>query len=147
MRKIARISLAFTLLCILLCGCQPKEKLTLPFLSSEIETVEVYHFESVPADSEKKTITETADIQKIYDTLTSIRVEENKLEPSGGGAMLSFRFHLNDQTSYEVIYCSYAITSGTLNAKQFNYQTSADITPLWDKLSGQAVTVEEIELP
>ena len=70
-------------------------------------------------------------------------------EPTAGGSVTSFRFHLSDGTSYEVIYSEVAVKSGriiTTDMEQ-DFFTSADIGATWESYDYEATTASEDELP
>lgn len=62
----------------------------------------MFHF-VVPADAEKKVITEQADIEDICKSLENISVKDKETELFTGGSVTSFRFILSDGSSHEII--------------------------------------------
>ena len=148
MRKYIRFVLL--LLCVLvLAGCSSKTAhIEFPFEVSDVENVELFHF-IVPADAEKKVITEAKDIEDIYRLFERIDLKDIATEPSAGGSVTSFRFHLSDGTSYAVIYSEIAVKSGRIitTDMQQDLFTAADIEASWEKYDYEALPAEESELP
>lgn len=133
---------------ILLIGCSKKTMINLPFDVANIDNVEMYQF-VVPAAAEKMTVTETDDIHELYTMFANLSVSDKKTEPVLGGKTTSFRFNLNDGTSYEMIYCAETTKSGRvlIPDEKLDYFTSADIGGCWDSYKYEVVSVKESELP
>lgn len=147
MKKIFALVMTI-MLCFALTACNEKVSIDFPFEVSNVKNVEMFHF-IVPADAEKKVITESKDIEGIYRTLESISLKDKATEPTGGGSVTSFRFNLSDGTSYEIIYSAVAVKSGriiTTDMKQ-DFFTSADIGANWERYNYEIITVPEDELP
>ena len=108
----------------------------------------MYHFIS-PTEAEKKVITESEDIEGIYQTFESISLKDKSTEPTAGGSVTSFRFNLSDGTSYEVIYSEVAVKSGRIitTGMEQDFFSSADIGSNWEKYDYDIVVVDESELP
>ena len=136
------------MLCFALTACNKKVSIDFPFELSSIENVEMFRFTN-PADAEKKVITESEDIEGIYQTFESISLKDKRTEPTTGGSVTSFRFHLSDGTSYEIIYSEIAVKSGRIITTDMEQDlfTSADIGANWERYDYEAVTVSEGELP
>lgn len=134
--------------CVLLAGCGKKATLRIPFDIANVDSVEMYHY-TVPGAAEKKIITETGDITEVYTMFSELEVSNKKTEPVTGGEVISFRFHLLDDTSYEIIYCAETVKSGRLKfpIEQFDYYTSADIGGCWNTYEYETVAANESELP
>lgn len=147
MKKIFALVMA-VILCFTLTACNEKVSIDFPFEVSNVKNVEMFHF-IVPADAEKKVITESKDIEGIYQTLESISLKDKATEPTAGGSVTSFRFNLSDGTSYEIIYSAVAVKSGriiTTDMEQ-DFFTSADIGANWERYNYEIITVSEDELP
>ena len=138
------------MVCVLaLAGCKNKTvHIDFPFEVSDVGNVEMYHFIS-PTEAEKKVITESEDIEGIYQTFESISLKDKSTEPTAGGSVTSFRFNLSDGTSYEVIYSEVAVKSGRIitTGMEQDFFSSADIGSNWEKYDYDIVVVDESELP
>ena len=108
----------------------------------------MYHFIS-PTEAEKKVITESEDIEGIYQTFESISLKDKATEPTAGGSVTSFRFNLSDGTSYEVIYSAVAVKSGRIitTGMEQDFFTSADIGANWESYDYEVIAASEDELP
>lgn len=84
------------LLGIVLTGCARTEHIALAFTASDVESVEIFHY-VIPADAEKKTVTQPEDIAGLVDTFEGLSVTDKKTEPVAGGSTTSFRFRLFDE--------------------------------------------------
>lgn len=144
----AIVALYLAILIRFLPGTASTVHLALPFLASDVESVEMFRWIQ-PSDAEKKLITEKTDIQEIADTLESISLTEQKTAPAAGGAVTSFRFHHSDGSVYEVVYSSLAVKSGRIKTTQSetDYFTSADLGALWNNLDAEIMEASEEELP
>ena len=111
--KKAAVFLLTVMLPVILAGCRPKAAVELPFTPSEVEAAEMFRY-VVPADAEKKVITEPADIESLCAVFDGISVQEQALEPAAGSGAAGFRFCLSDGTLYEIVYCPVAVKSGSL---------------------------------
>lgn len=136
------------LLCFSLTACGEKVNIDFPFELSNVKNVEMFHF-VVTKEAEKKVITESEDIEGIYQLFERISLKDKATEPVAGGSVTSFRFNLSDGTSYEVIYSAVAVKSGRIITTDMgkDYFTSADIGGNWDNYDYEAVAVSEDELP
>ena len=101
------------LLGIVLTGCARTEHIALAFTASDVESVEIFHY-VIPADAEKKTVTQPEDIAGLVDTFEGLSVTDKKTEPVAGGSTTSFRFRLFDETVYDIVYSSIAVKSGRI---------------------------------
>lgn len=135
-------------LCLILGGCSQEESLSLPFEDADVERVEMFYFID-PTEAEKKVLTEQEDIQDLYQFLSGLTLRDKKTEPVAGGSVTSFRFHLSDGTTYEVIYSSIAVKSGRIWATGMgqDYFTSADVGGIYNAYHYEAEDAEEEELP
>ncbi len=76
-------------------------------------------------------------------------MKDKEIEERTGCATTSFRFHLTDGTSYNVIYYADAVKSGTIRFidDETTWFTSADIGGLWQNLDADVIHVDEKDLP
>lgn len=123
-----------------------------PFELSEIENVEMFHYNGAPVNAEKKIVTESKDIEKLYVTFSELQLQNRKPDITAvGSSVTSFRFNLSDGTNYEIIYAGYGVKNGELfsGTGKFRYFTSADIGWNWRWLneSYEAVPASVDELP
>lgn len=135
-------------LCLILSGCSQEVSLSFPFEDADVERIEMFHF-IAPTEAEKKVLTEQDDIQDLYQFLSGLTLRDKKTEPVAGGSVTSFRFHLSDGTTYEVIYSSIAVKSGRIWATGMgqDYFTSADVEGIYNAYHYEAEDAEEEELP
>ena len=147
MKKMFMLLMAI-MLCFALTACSEKVSIDFPFELSSVENVEMFRF-IIPADAEKKVITESEDIEGIYKTFESISLKDKATEPTAGGSATSFRFNLSDGTSYEVIYSEVAVKSGRIitTGMEQDFFSSADIGSNWKRYDYDIVAVDESELP
>lgn len=133
---------------VILAGCRQKAAVELPFTPSEVESAEMFRY-VVPADAEKKVVTNPDDIESLCAVFDGISVREQELEPAAGSGAAGFRFCLSDGTLYEIVYCSVAVKSGSLQLSwsEQQYVTDADIGAIWHQYDYSAVHAEEDELP
>jgi len=119
-----------------------------PFGVTDMEKIEAYHYEGVPVNAEKKTVTDTQTMTYLYETFNSLMLQEKEVEELTGASVTSFRFVLKDGTEYNLIYVGNGVKSGKLKRNDgTSYFTSADIGQMWVNLSGEAVPADESELP
>ena len=135
-------------LCLILSGCSQEVSLSFPFEDADVERIEMFHF-IAPTEAEKKVLTEQDDIQDLYQFLSGLTLQDKKTEPVAGGSVTSFRFHLSDGSTYEVIYSSIAVKSGRIWATGMgqDYFTSADVGGIYNAYHYEAEDAEEEELP
>ena len=73
---------------------------------------------------------------------------DNTLEPESGAQVTSFRFCLSGGSSFEMAYISHEGKTGELKGKNINYQTTEDVSRLWDGFSDEEETPASVsELP
>ena len=130
--------LIFTWICLLFAlapsSCAAPRPLGLPFSVSQVEKIELYRF-VIPAQARKKTISEA-------------EAADNTLEPESGAQVTSFRFCLSGGSSFEMAYISHEGKTGELKGKNINYQTTEDVSRLWDGFSDEEETPASVsELP
>lgn len=141
-------SLILVLVCILsLVGCTKHEtvkSIDFPFEIADITSVDTYHYEGVPAAAEKKTVTEKNDIEELYNYFENLTFQNKKAEETAGGSGTFFRFHLADNTQYEISYLSNGKNGGILKLllDDVEHYTTADVGEYWLSLSYDAVSVE-----
>ena len=146
MKKMFMLLMAI-MLCFALTACSEKVSIDFPFELSSVENVEMFRF-IIPADAEKKVITESEDIEGIYKAFESISLKDKATEPTAGDSATSFRFNLSDGTSYEVIYSEVAVKSGRIitTGMEQDFFTSADIGAFWGSYDYEVRTASEDEL-
>lgn len=154
MKKFFLILLVLLLALSLFLGiraCRKPEETTmiLPFSPEDVETVELFHYDSAPADAQKKLVTDRADIESLYETLSGITCLKKETEALAGSPVTSFRFRLADGTDYELIYVGYGVKNGEIMSSDFRCFTSADIGWQWYYLNEhlEALPAEQWELP
>ena len=147
MRKIPALILA-ALLCFCLSACGKTVHIDFPFELSDVKTVEMFRY-TVPANAEKKALTNAEDIRDIYELLESISLKDKAAEPTAGSSVIYFQFHLADNTSYVVAYSELSVKSGRIRTEDMEtaYFTSANIAASWDNYDYEAVAVNESDLP
>ncbi len=151
MKKLTLLILA--LACVLgMVGCSGQTvNIGFPFEVEDVENIEMYHFEGVPASAKMKVVVAESDIKTLYDLLKDLQLKDKQTEEATGADVTSFRFNLSDGTSYELIYVCNGVKNGKLKSETggFEYFTSADIGWYWDGLNDalEAIPVDESELP
>lgn len=73
----------------------------------------MYRF-TVPADAEKKVLTQEADIRAVYELFDGLAVSDRKTRAEAGETVTGFRFYLTDGAEYELIYCAQGVKRGRL---------------------------------
>ena len=123
--------------------------LALSFSVDTVSSVDMYHYDSVPADAQKKVLTSAEDIKKLYETLSGLPLKSATTEDMVGSEVTSFRFHLSDSATCDFIYCYYGLRKGELSTENSTYTVTTDLTSLWNILvSDQEPTqAESDELP
>ena len=151
MKKVT--ALIFVLILTLgLVGCNGKTvNINFPFEIGDVENVEIYHYDGVPASAEKKVVVAENDIKTLYDEFEGLSLKGKKAEETTGADVTSFRFNLSDGMSYDLIYTCYGTKNGNLKSEAggFEYFTSADIGSYWTNLNKEleAMPADEKELP
>ena len=127
------------------------KEIDFPFEVEDVENVEMYHYDGVPASAEKKVVVAENDIKTLYDKFKGLSLKDKTTEETAGADVTSFRFNLSDGTSYDLIYACYGVKNGELKsaAGGFKYFTSADIGSYWNNLNTEleAIPINESELP
>ena len=88
-------------LCTAAAGCAQETALQLPFDAAQVTGVEMYCF-TVPADAEKKVLTQEADIRAVYELFDGLAVSDRKTQAEAGETVTGFRFYLTDGAEYEL---------------------------------------------
>ena len=151
MKKITALIFAL-ILTLGLVGCNGKTvNIDFPFEVEDVESVEIYHYDGVPASAEKKVVVAESDIKTLYDMFKGLSLKDKTAEETAGADVTSFRFNLSDGSSYDLIYACYGVKNGKLKSEagDFEYFTSADIGSYWNNLNREleATPVNESELP
>lgn len=126
-------------------GCDgTKETKILDFKESDVETVELYRF-NTPAEAQGMIVTEGQDIQKIINAFSKIRIEGDATDFNiFGGEVTSFRFNLKSGKEFAVVYWEGILR----NLDSIDYKVSGEpIANLWDDLDYQKDDVGENKLP
>ena len=118
-----------------------------PELTAEdVEQVEAYHY-IVPADAEKKDVTDSAAIQEVLDLLRGAAATDAPPEALTGGDVVSFRLTLAAGEIREGICAQAADSLWAVTGPEGVYETMIDCAALWERLPGDAEAVQESELP
>lgn len=119
-----------------------------PFGVTDMESIEVYHYDGVPVNAEKKLVTDEENMTYIYETLNSLLMQEKEVEEVTGASVTSFRFILPDGSEYNIVYVGNGVKNGKIKRNDgTSYFTSADVGSIWENLSVEAVPANESELP
>ena len=151
MKKMIAVVLCLMLIFSLV-GCNGQTvNIDFPFEVKDVENIEMYHFEGVPALAKMKVVITESDIKTLYDLLKDLQLKDKQTEETTGADVTSFRFNLSDGTSYELIYVCNGVKNGKLKSETggFEYFTNVDIGSYWDGLNDEleAIPVNESELP
>ena len=71
-------------------------KIDFPFEVEDVENVEMYHYDGVPASAEKKVVVAENDIKTLYDKFKGLSLKDKTTEETAGADVTSFRFNLSD---------------------------------------------------
>ena len=140
MKKITALIFAL-ILTLGLVGCNGKTvNIDFPFEVEDVESVEMYHYDGVPASAEKKVVVAESDIKTLYDMFKGLSLKDKTAEETAGADVTSFRFNLSDGSSYDLIYACDGVKNGKLKSEagDFEYFTSADIGSYWNNLNTSA---------
>lgn len=143
-----KYSLILFLICtFILTGCikhKSEKILDFPFEVADITSVDAYHYEGVPAAAEKKIVTTKNDIEELYNYFENLTFQNKTTEKTAGGAVTLFRFHLADNTQYEISCLNDGTKGGItiLVIDDAEYYTTADIDEYWFNLSYDAIPVD-----
>ena len=124
--------------------------LKLPFEVGEVENIEMFHYDGVPVNGEKKVVTKAEDIEALYEKFLLLEVQDRKVEELTGASVTSFRFNLSNGQKFDIIYSGYGVKNGTIKIDNgATYFTMSDIGWNWEFLNQEyeAVPVRESELP
>ncbi len=134
MKKIITL-LLLAVLAVTLYGCsQTKDAKDTPRQTEEIESIEVYRYEGVPAAAEKKILTEQTETADLYRQLPFADSKKDK-ESAAGAAVISFRVNFRDGTKEEFI-CPLDPS-----------ENSEKLDAIWNSISSEAKDAEPDELP
>ncbi len=144
MKKIA-VLLALCLL-FTLTGCDSQNTikgLPLSFSMDDIEVIELIHHTGDPLNAHQKLISDSEDINYIYNMLSSdILVGSGSVDASEQTDTLYITFHCSDGTGYTIKFESYGVKKGIISSKDspdFTYFTSADVCWIWGQLASEYV--------
>ncbi len=150
----------FTAMCLVLVlilsmvGCSGEEKkIEFPFAVSDVENIEMYSYNpSVSFDivsPEKKIVTETTDIETLYNLFAGLSLSTEETEQLTGADVYSFRFNLTDGKDYELFYVVNGVKNGVVGSptENFEYFTFADIDSYWSGLNYEVIAADTGELP
>ena len=147
------IAAIFTVVCLLPINIDfEPATINLTFNIDDIESVDMYRYEGMPASAEKKVVTDREAVQRLYEMLerVSVRKKSIKGDPSET-RVTSFRFNLSDGSNYEIVYTEYGVKRGTLSSEHggFEFFTKANIGWYWEQLDAEleAAPANEGELP
>lgn len=119
-----------------------------PFGVTDMESIEVYHYDGVPVNAEKKLVTDEENMTYIYEALSSLLMQEKEVEERTGASVTSFCFNLPDGSEYNLVYVGNGVKNGKIKRNDgTSYFTSADVGSIWENLSIEAVPADESELP
>ena len=104
-------------------------KINFPFEVEDVENVEMYHYDGVPASAEKKVVVAENDIKTLYDKFKGLSLKDKTTEETAGADVISFRFNLSDGTSYDLIYACYGVKNGELNGQDERRKCAAVDSP------------------
>ena len=66
--------------------------LSLSFSVDAVSSVDMYHYDSVPVNAQKKVLTSADDIKKLYETLSGLSLKSTTTEDMVGSEVTIFRF-------------------------------------------------------
>lgn len=140
------VALVCFILLVAFSGCnRPKGSEILGFDADEVENIEVFQF-IVPMDAKRMIVTERKDMEQIITAFSKIVIkgDASNQDQTGGGEVLSFRFHLKDGSEFVIAYWSGILR----NPEGINYKVTAEsLDLLWDDLHYEKASVSESELP
>ena len=114
--------------------------------AEDVETLEAYYY-IVPADAEKKTVTDGDAIQKVLDLLDQAEETAELPESITGGDVVSFRLYLGSGEVQEWVCEASASPFWTIYGRGCTTVTAVDCTQIWKDLPGKAAAAQESELP
>ena len=65
-------------------------KIDFPFEVEDVESVEMYHYEEVPASAAKKVVVAANDIKTLYDKFKGLSLKDKTTEETAGAAAVSY---------------------------------------------------------
>ena len=136
----------FSCMLIVLAGCESTKEIDFSFSAGDIESVEIFSG-GVPAQAEKKIVTETEDIEDIIKALSKLSIERDATNDDriAGGIGNIFRFQLSKGDSYALSVHQNLLrtTAGFYIVKNTGIGTAEFFT----SLAYESVKVDESELP
>lgn len=117
----------------------------LPFDKNSVETVELYKFEGI-LTSHKKILDRKDYIEKIYDTISEIKVKKKSIEDFDAGLAIGIRFTLNSGDIHEYVYNQYTADKSLFITVDNTYQTKADLSYIYDKYIVTQIPIGEEDL-
>lgn len=115
----------------------------LPFKAEEVSEIEMYQY-IVPAATQKKTVSGPDQIAQVCRRIAAASVQPRTDEQSyTGGETTIFRFHLQDQRTFEISFTEPHFVRCTDGAV---YQTPANLGGIWKAMDVPAESVPENEL-
>ena len=114
-----------------------------PFDAAAIEQIELYRYD-VPAAAEKKTVSDPAQVAWVCDRLSVWAFPWPFANTGAGGGAASFRFHLADGTTYELI-CTPPYT--VHRADGSTRCTLTELEQIWYDCAAAAAPAPQDELP
>lgn len=145
-----RVSLLLLAVLLVLSGCDSGQRtLSLPFEAEDVIAIEVYHYDGVPVEAERKIVTRQEDLLALYDNFNGQKLWTDQLEPMAGGWYYGFRFRLADGRIYELIHLDYGVKKGELfsPADGLRYASRSNNGWWWSNLNYEAMPVSEDTLP
>lgn len=126
-------------LVLILTACnsgEPEKGLTLPFSLEEVDMIYLTYHTGDPADSSERRVTESEDIQAIYNWFsTEVMVSSDQNQSTDPDSTLYIAFLKQSGTSYTLTYESFGVKSGKLSSDDFTYFTPSDIGWIWHQLT------------
>ena len=146
MKKITALIFAL-ILTLGLVGCNGKTvNIDFPFEVEDVESVEMYHYDGVPASAEKKVVVAESDIKTLYDMFKGLSLKDKTAEETAGADVTSFRFNLSDGTSYDLIYaCQSIYASGRWDMNRMDIHPRRYLM-CWTRLTRLQKTVNRVQV-
>lgn len=126
-------------LVLILTACnsgEPEKELTLPFSLEEVHMIDLTYHTGDPADSNRRRVTESEDIQAIYNWFSSdVMVSRDQNQSTDPESTLYITFGKQDGTGYTITYESFGVKNGKFSSDDFTYFTPSDNGWLWHQLT------------
>jgi hypothetical protein len=149
MRKLFLVLMVFVMV-LPAAGCGQPKQISFDFTASDVEDVELYYYADVPARSQMKTVTDSADIQSLMDAFSAMKVKNapERKEGVAGGGYFAAKFNLSGARagdSYDIIYLeAYREIEASYG---FDYVTDADVMGLWEEYGHEIQNIPDSLLP